>query len=285
MKLIWSFLLVPTIFATVAGVVFQAVMTYGMGAWTQYKNVGVMVGMVALFIVGLVVFALAWWVLGLRLLALIRLALNFSPTLEHAKEYMWRRKWGVMGVYFSCLAIFTSAIVAWAVVIGFGVMLGGTRSAASALAAIVGFFGMMISLALYLIVGHLALVLIACEDESVPVIVGKALSIMFNHFWRACAFGIIFGLTFSIISYPLALPVAAITFFDAMQHGLTSGGAGKYEPPLYILVLAQSWESLIGMYLRPLVALAFGLFYYDLRLRSEGLDLKRKLENMLPKIA
>lgn len=283
-RLIWNFLLVPTVFATIAGVMFQWVLTYGVSNFAQTKDVGTAFGLAGIWFVGILVFFIAWWILGLRLLALTRLALHFAPNIEEAAKYMYRRKWSVLGVYFLTLILMMAVVVAWTMVVGAGVMLSSASSVAAALAISVGVFGLVVSMGVYVLTSHLALCILACEDEPVTAVIGRALSLIFRHFWRAIAFGIIFAVTFTVISYPLSLPIAVLTFFDAIQHGLgSSADAGGYKPPLYILVIAQTWESLTGMYLRPLVVFGFGLFYYDLRLRSEGLDIRRKLESLLPK--
>lgn len=284
-KLIWNFLLVPTVFATVAGIVFQWVITYGVSNWSQSKDVSMAFMLGGLWLVGLIVFAIAWWILGLRLLALVRASLRFSPTLEDAKHALYKKKWAVLGVYFLTFLLLLGGILVCGLIIALGGFLTGYgASIPAALAFTLGFFAFLAVIGLYLLVAHMALVMLACEEDSVIVVMGRSMGLVFKHFWRTAAFGLLFSLTFTVISYPMSLPVAVITFSDAIQHGLAQGGEG-YKPPLYVLVLAQTWESLMGMYLRPLVMIAFGLFYYDLRLRSEGLDIKRKLETMLPEAA
>jgi hypothetical protein len=278
-KLIFHFLLVPTIFATVAGVAFQWVITYGINNVTETKNVAAAFSLAAVWIVGLAVFAIAWWILGLRLLALTRLALGFSETLEDAKQNLMRKKWSVLGVYFLCLMLLSAGVVAFVLIAVAGVVIGGTTpSLVSALGFVISFFGIVVVSSIYLLVSHIALCIMACEDTGVVNVIGRSIELTFRHFWRAIAFGSVFALTFTVISYPMSLPVAILTLVDWLQHGMQSGvPASDYKPPLYILVIAQTWESVMGMYLRPLVVLAFGLFYYDMRLRSEGLDISRRL--------
>lgn len=287
-KLIWNFLLIPTIFVTVAGVVFQWVFTYGVSNVAQTRDVATAFGLAAVWFVGFAVFAVAWWILSLRLLAIVRLALGFATNLEEAKQYMYRRKWAVLGVYMLTFVLLLAATMTWAFVMAAGAFLSSGPTVAAALAFTVGGAGMICTFGIYALASHLALCILACEDVPMTTVVGRALSLVFKHFWRASAFGLLFTVTFTVISYPMSLPVAILSLGDALQHGLSSGGSSGlagYKPPLYILVIAQTWENLMGMYLRPLVVLAFGLFYYDLRLRSEGLDIKRKLELIVPEAA
>jgi hypothetical protein len=216
---------------------------------------------------------------------------RFAPTLEDATTYMYRRKWAVMGVYVDCVLFMFLGIFAAIMVMIIGIaVFGQTPSIGTALSVTTGSVLLVAVITIYLLVSHLALCLLACEDVSVFAVIGRSIKLVIRHFWRSTAFGMIFAVTFTVVSYPMSLPVAVLTFADAMQHGLGAGGAegafsGGYKPPLYILVLAQTWESIMGMYLRPFVVFAFGLFYYDLRLRSEGLDIQRKLQLMLPEIA
>jgi len=290
-KLIWNFLLIPTVFATGAGILFQWVFTYGAANVASTKDIGTAFGLAGIWLVGFSVFMVAWWILALRLLALVRVILKFSPTLDEATAYMYRRKWAVLGIYFASFALLLGGIFASVAVMASGMLLSGQGpSLATALSVTLGGVLMTGIIVLYLLVSHMALCMLACEDEPVMAIIGRSANMVLRHFWRSVAFGLVFAVTFTVVSYPMSLPVAVLTFSDAMQHGLGGGGpegpfSGGYKPPLYILVLAQTWESVMGMYLRPFVVFAFGLFYFDLRLRSEGLDIRRKLQSMLSEVA
>jgi hypothetical protein len=285
-KLIFNFLLVPTIFTTIAGIAFQWLFTYGVANVAQTRNIGAAFGLAGIWLVGTIFLALAWWILGLRLLALCRLALGFSDNLEDAAQNLYRKKWAVVGTYLLCVVLFLAAMVAFGIVAGFGVMVAGTGpSMVTVLGFVVFGFGAIASTAIYLLTSHVALCILACEETAVVTVIGRALSLVFRHFWRTMAFGLVFMVTITVISYPMSLPVAVVTCVDALQHGLAAvkeGSPDGYKPPLWILAGAQTWESVMGMYLRPFAVFAFGLFYYDLRLRSEGLDIRRRLELALP---
>lgn len=285
---IFRFILVPSIFTLAAGVMFQWVFTYGTAAVSESRNFSSALSLVGLFLLAFTVFSLSWWVLGMRLLALTRVVLGFAPTLEEASKYMMRRRWALAGIYMlgvaAVIAICVMLIVAGAFVIGFASAfpVGGEtmKLVITAVALVVIGFGLIFVACFYMLAAHVAYSVLACEDQPVGAVLGRSLALTFQYFWRGCAFGLLFMVTFSIISYPLSLPVAVVTFFDALRNGLSStGGIGAaYKPPLYLLVLTQVWEAGMGVLLRPLLVFAFGLFYYDLRMRRDGIDIKRQLK-------
>ena len=51
--------------------------------------------------------------------------------------------------------------------------------------------------------------------------------------------------------------------------------------PVHIIMLNQAWEGLINMLIWPLFFLAFGIFYLELRVRSEALDLNSRLDVLI----
>lgn len=288
-KLIFNFLLVPTIFTTLAGIAFQWLLSYGVAGIAETRSVAGAFGLAGLGLFATVILAFAWWILALRLLALVRLSLGFSPDLEEAKQNLGGKKWAVIGVYLLCLLLVVAAMSAFGVAAFALGLLGAVAQRLSMvlapLAVTIILFGMVIVTSIYLLVSHVALSVLACEEESAMNVIGRSFSLVYRHFWRSFAFGLVFLITFTVISYPMSLPIAVISFTDALTHGLSganSAGLDGYKPPLWILVLAATWESIMGMYLRPLLFFAFGLFYYDLRMRSEGLDIRRRLDLALP---
>jgi hypothetical protein len=284
------FILVPSIFTVAAGIAFQWVFTYGTAAITESRSITDALSLAGGFIVSTILFCVSWWILGMRLLALTRVMLGFSPNLDDAWHYMLKRKWGLAGLYLLGLVLFTGAVLGWFVLMLIGGFAGGMLGVGSEVAKVIVIglsttvcvLGIMVTGCLYMLASHLAYCVLACENAPVTTVIGRSLQLAMRHPMRTLAFGVVFLVTFSVISYPLSLPVAAATFVDALQHGLnsaaTSGGAGAYRPPMYLLVLTQAWEAAMGVILRPLVVFSFGLLYYDLRLRNEGMDIQRKLE-------
>lgn len=287
-RLIFQKLLVPSIFTTLAGIVFQWVFTYGVSMVAETKDIPTGIGLFFLWSAASLVFFGAWWVLGLRLLALVRMALGFSSNYEEGWAFMNRHKWNLLGVYFLGFLIFAVAMTFLAIALMAAAMASGAASTSPGLGVgltiFLSFWALILMIVVYLLGTHLSFCVLACEEISVPAVIGRSLNLIFRHFWRALGFGCLFSLTFFIISIPLTLPISVLTLADYFQHGLSGKEAlaAAYKPPLYVLVIAQTWESIIGIVLRPMVLFCFALFYYDLRLRSEGLDINRQLQLLEP---
>jgi len=125
----------------------------------------------------------------------------------------------------------------------------------------------------------MVLAVLACEDLPLSATVNRGLSLASNNLGHTLTFGLLLFAAISALSYPLSLPVVAFTIVDSIQQELGSGSISEaYKLPLYLMVINQAWESLINMLLWPAMFLAYGLLYYDLRLRQEGLDIARTLE-------
>ena len=48
--------------------------------------------------------------------------------------------------------------------------------------------------------------------------------------------------------------------------------------PIQWQIFVAFWETVIEMVTQPILFLAFGFYYYDLRLRNEGVDVLESLE-------
>ncbi len=82
-----------------------------------------------------------------------------------------------------------------------------------------------------------------------------------------------------VIQYPLSLPVVLVSIFEFMRQGMSPEfltDPGKM--PFYFTLVSQTWESIIGIVLWPISFMATGLYYYDLRMRKEGIDLIRQID-------
>jgi hypothetical protein len=278
---ILRFLLMPSILVTILSVSFQWVLSYGVTAVTHSKDLATGLALFGAFTLDFFLWLLAWWWLGLRLMALVRLSLGFASGLEEAQAHMMQRKWSVAGLYTSLLVAVLGISMFWLVVMVSGmVFTGAARGIAMLVTLNIGGWGLLITIVLYILISNLGYCLMACEDLTVWAALSKSMAILSKHFWRTLGFGLAFLLVFSVVSMPMSLPVAALTILDYVQHGVFSGdpaAASAYNPPLHLMIITTSWESLMGMLLRPLTVCAWGYFYYDLRMRTEGLDLKRRL--------
>jgi hypothetical protein len=129
------------------------------------------------------------------------------------------------------------------------------------------------------IVMFLTCISVVCDSISLGTALKHCLALSTRSVLRVAGFGILLLLTFTALSYTLSLPLAFLAGFEFFRHGITSGvHPDPMKVPLYYMVVAQAWESLIHMVVWPIITIAFGLFYQDLRMRQEGFDLLKKLE-------
>jgi hypothetical protein len=85
-------------------------------------------------------------------------------------------------------------------------------------------------------------------------------------------------LTVFVIATPLWLPIWLVLGVDMVRLG-PEAFTGTSVPLHWNLILSV-WESLIDMICAPVSYLCYGFFYYDLRLRSEGVDLVQNLDTL-----
>jgi hypothetical protein len=290
-KQIFRYLIGPTIFATIAATGSQWAFSSGLSNVVQSKSpASEAVGLAGVWFVSLIILLGAWWILGVRLYALVRFSLGFSPTLEAANDDLWRKKFRIIGVHVLCMLLAAAVIVAFAIVSVGAAFAAGFSGANSEYGAAVSMLIVGIGVAFigvsYPLTMNIAMCILACEEEGAVNIVARALGFVFRRLWRALAFGVIFATTWILVSYPLTLPAVLIVLGEGFVHGMAVSqgkeASGSYTPPLWTLVFSEVWTNLAWLYLRPFTAFAFGFFYYDLRMRSEGLDISRKMEAALP---
>lgn len=278
-------LLVPTIFQTIAGVVLQWVISYGVSQVAETKDVttGVLVFFAGMLSLG--VMMMASWISTIRLLALVRIQLGFSPDYASGLKNIAGKKWSIVGLYFIGTIILTFVTGFWLTIIVVSAIPAKTQPVITAVGGISGLWGLVVTFSIYVMVLYLGQAILACEERPLMSVIGRATQMTFRYFWRAMAFGGLLMLVYTVVSYPLSLPVVALTIFDMFRNGLMSpeGISETYKAPLYVMVINQVWESLMSLILRPVMLFGFGLFYYDLRLRGEGLDINRRLESFKQK--
>jgi hypothetical protein len=282
---IFRYILVPSLCTLAVTIMFELLGHYGASYVAETKNIAAAIIMALLFLVGVFLSALTWWFLGLRLLSLVRFILGFSPTLEDASKNMMRRAWPLVGL--NALAsliiggISTFAIVFIVIIVALG----------AALSAVLGPFVTVLTTALGIIVGFSLLIfaagfyvfmncVYACEEQPVGAVLGRAWQLSTSHIFRFIWFSLVFYVVYCIINYPLSLPILIATAADVFRYQMSGGvtALGPYKQPLYLLIFTSTWGTGMGFIMRPLFLFGFAFLYYDLRLRQDGIDIRRKLE-------
>jgi hypothetical protein len=100
-----------------------------------------------------------------------------------------------------------------------------------------------------------------------------------HSFFRSFAFLIVNSTLVTLVVYPLLLPMILIMGGYMIIRGAASG-VPETSLPMYLQVFNSVWETAINMIIGPIYYLAFTLYYCDLRMRREGLDLIERLDDM-----
>ncbi len=280
-KLFFHVLLWPTVFLTAAKVAFHWGITnfsvrFDQKDWTMMgiSAFVALIGMLSLIVVGLF--------LQLRQLSFIRLVTGFADNYQEAYAYIMQRKWKIIGlVALSYIAIFAS-IIFWSIVVSVCMAFFKANSATTyALLGgmIFGLIGLTVSLTISCICLYFAFAVGACEDLSVSGLFKRTVSLVFQDFWRAGYFCTLLFIALVVISYPLSLPLVLVSIFEFMRQGMSPEfltDPGKM--PFYYTLFNQTWESIVSIITWPISFMATGLFYYDLRMRKEGIDLIRQID-------
>lgn len=285
--LIFKSLITPSIFLMAGSFAIQYTLSYGVVDVAKTSNWVYGIVLAVIFFVGWVTATIGSWVVSLRQLALVRLFLGFSPDWKSADQNLWGKKWTLVGLYMFTVMIFSCIFGLWFIQLGFvGVFVGLLKDHPTALGlvSVIGFavwlLGVCFTGGLGFMVVMVGFSCMACEDVPFFTIMGRAFRLTFSNFWRSLGFGFVLTCVMTSLYYPLALPVVALSLADYFRAGVSAANAETYQVPLYILAVDQVWEALTGILLRPILFLSFGYYYFDVRLRREGLDIARRLTRM-----
>ena len=283
LKLIISTLFLPTIFYFAATGTLQWCVTYGITGKSDFLRIATAV---CLIIAAIFVFLVAVIWLAYKQVALVRLFCGFAPDWAKACAFARKRFWWLPGLF--AISVLLSGVVmgVWICII---VLLGGvlqaTGPAGTVIASvfmILALIGMCMSAALLMLVCMMGFAVLSCEETTFFGVIGRAFHWTFSQFGRVLCFGFMYYVIFSVVSMPVSLPVIVVSVGDIILHQIKSGAAASvdYKVSLAALLFVQVWEALCSLLLRPVIVIAFGLFYLDLRRRVEGLDMSSKLREL-----
>jgi hypothetical protein len=268
-------LLGPTLITSVGSLGIQWVPNYGMTTKGAGLGIAAAVAVVSLFIL-----AFGKWLLTLRQLAFVRMVTGFAPDYETAAKFVQQKKWNVLAIF--CLAVISlfASGMGWGILmalvafLGRGSVLAVVLTVAGEILCVAGLF---LTIAAVLMISYMILCVVACEETSLSDAISRGYSLVLGDFWRSCSFLLLLVTAVTSLLYPLSIPILLITFGDAIQHNVVSD-LENYTVPLYVMVISQIWESLVNMMIWPVAFMACGLYYYDVRIRQEGLDISRRLD-------
>lgn len=274
-------LLWPTVFLTLAKILFQWGITHGSLRFDS-KDWGGVVLAGAFVVVGFLGLIVTSFFIQLRQMAFIRMANGFAETYREAYQFISGRKWRILGLGILGLLGFVGLFVFWMIEVSIStafIKSGKTGAAVSAFGIGIGSFGMIVSFIIFALVAYMAYPVVACEDRSIGAWISRSFKLLFKDFWRALGFAILLAVAISLVSYPLSLPMVLLAVFEFFRQGMSAEYlTDPSKTPFYWMVLNQTWESIINVILWPVTFLGFGLFYYDLRMRQEAIDLVQRVE-------
>jgi hypothetical protein len=265
----WAPLLLwPTITVLIGRVIYQTSAFSFQQNQSQLPALGFLLSGLSIVIVG------KWW-LSLKLLAFVRLSNRFANSLDDAMSYMKRRKWKLAGIAVLCLTIFSAVSTLWMLEIIAAAVLLKISMIPAVFAMVFGFLGFVVSFAFIIFAFFLSIAALACEDSGVTTLLSRGFTLSSKNFWRTMWCGLIAAITVNLIATPLWLPISVLGSLDAVRAGGAMQGL-----PLHWQVTVVAWETLIEMITQPILLLAYGFYYYDLRLRYEGVDVLECLETI-----
>jgi hypothetical protein len=272
----------PTVLSAAGGLGIQWFAVYGISAFDNGPS-SQAVFYLGAFLCSLILLLVARWVLTVRQLAYLRLASGFATDYDSAHQHVKQRQWRIMAIFF--LSVAASVLILLLALVGFFLT---QLLPKTGLAAMLISIGSMVSILLLFFAAYycvwlitpIALAVLSCEKISLGSTISRSLNLVLADPWRNATFCLLLCICIGLLSYPLCLPLIGIEAADRFSKDLLTAGQDSYKLPLYLMIISGVWESLVYMLLWPVVFVAYGLFYYDLRLRQEGLDISRNLDSL-----
>ena len=271
--------IMPCTVMAVGHVIIQIAATYGL---KNPKDIALLLMGVSGFMVGMVISVIGLWFLTVRQFAFVRLANGLAQDYRQALKFAFGKKWTIIGLFLLSYFFCVGMVVFWGAEIILSAVLGAKIIALAIGGIFVGFLGLLISIGFLSVYYLLMTSALACEEERWTVLLGRVFHLLMHDIWRALGFAILLSIIVSIFSWTLSLPIVALAVFELFRSGFP---ANHMDPstamPFYCLVLSQFWQAIINMFLVPISFMSAGLFYRDLKVRQEGLDVEHNLNQLI----
>lgn len=197
----------------------------------------------------------------INILNLVETVLIYAPLTYIASEYLFNRKVSIGQAFSATSSRFFK--------MGCGIILLGI------VISIFGVMGVLLVLAFppaLALAGILVYIVIACyglifqvltlEDIGPSPAITRSFTLGKTRFWTIIGLGFIIGIITTILGSILTASAAVVAFSSASSSNLTGS-----------VLLITFLGALISIFLTPITPIAFTLLYYDIRVRSEGLDI------------
>ena len=255
------------------------------GHWVNMHSMSMPIFVMhASFIFGsFVILAYAQWELMLRGVAIIRMAVGNCETFEEAYKYAKKRWLAALLIYSLTVLLPLLVILFWAIVTVGVIAVGRQYNLFPYLTVLpFGLVGLLstVTVAWSFLVGSLMLCVLACEDLPVMQVMRRGEELTVKYLWRGGSFVCLLTIVLLLLSLALDMPLIAISFFDLSAHGSGAQNVASLQLPLYLEVIAAVWEGLLNIVVFSIALIADGLYYRDVRLRLDGLDITYKLAQL-----
>jgi hypothetical protein len=237
-------------------------------------------GIILIGLGGLIGFA-AEFFLTLRQLALFRLYAGFADDFGSAYQFVARKKFQLLATIIGTYILFLFLIVFWSAEIGLSLAFSVNKNFAigGLIAASFGAFFILFSM----IASAVPLVLIApslaLESDDFSRILASAFRLLLKHLLRIFGFVLLVAIVLSLLSMVLNIPPALLSIGELAFKYFKNQAMAK-TPNLPIQIFASGWRSCANMILSPVAFLSIGFFYLDLRMRSQGFDIRQRIERL-----
>ncbi len=217
------------------------------------------------------------WLLAIKAAVYVRQALGYSATVQQAQEFGRKSKWLILCAYAAGFWQPVLALGIFAICGALTLVLAGTLTIPPAilLIAVLLEFCMAVALGTVTTVYTSVLFLVvACENCSFSTMWSRALELTQEYLWNGCIFITILCSSLFLVSLAWQLPLTILQFYQ-----LTMGSSPEASQlPLYVRVIEVVWGTISTVYSMGVGLMASGMFYRDVRMRFEGLDVLDQLE-------
>lgn len=270
----FRFLLIPTIFVLIARVLFQVSSSGVMASKASAGSKGLML---LLFCVASLLAMGARWFLYLRQLAIVRVVNGLSSDLLDSLRLVMKRQGALLAVGFVVILLIIGISIACGVTVVASAFLfrkGSPLAFVPIIIVYASFFSWLIAMGFVYTATFLVSCAAVCEKIPISQVISKGMSLSIRAFRRTLLGGFLITVTIVVLGPPLYLPVIIFCAVDAFRLGYEASGSSL---PLHWQILWSAWESIVDMVVWPVCFIFYGLYYNDMKVRQEGLDMSNEL--------
>ena len=222
--------------------------------------------------------------LTMRQLALLRMFTGFESDFQDAYKFVWKKKFQLLAVVAGSYVLFFIAIFTWSVQIGLSIAFMTNKN--FAIFAFASACWGILFLMLFMFWSMLPVVLLApalvIENRPFSRLISWTMKMAFKSLVRSTYFLLLLGIALFLLSSVLNIPPSIFSMIELSTNYLGPHASAK-APNLYGQIFASVWRSVANMVISPIAFFGIGFYYLDLRMRTDGYDISRRLELMSKK--